>query len=70
MQLEKLTNYVVLNSEKINFIFGGQTKKKKNKKDNNTKNKKNNIPQKDSITNDVTSDSTDTVTNDSYKKRL
>ena len=67
MVLEKLTKFTVLNSEHLIFIFGGQTKRKKKKKADNNKNK--NTPKKDSVTNDVTSDSTDTVTNDTYRKR-
>ena len=67
MVLEKLTKFTVLNSEHLIFIFGGQNKRKKKKKGD--KNKKKKTPEKEFFSNDVTSDSTDTVTNDTYRKR-
>ena len=57
MKLEKLENLEVLSLNLLLSINGGQSKKKKKKKKNS-----------DSLKNDISSDTTDTQKDDSFKK--
>ncbi|WP_165929305.1 hypothetical protein [Flavobacterium hiemivividum] len=57
MKLEKLNHLEQLSDNLLLIINGGQSKKKKKKKKNS-----------DSIKNDISSDTTDTQKDDSFKK--